>query len=182
MNFDLYKQSKETAQCVREKFVELFVDTSRRFYQEHICESLLEAIKAYEIGGHAYSFLYCCLKKGTYYYSTPEKAIAHLKTFGEKSVYIMFDLHPLKVGYNEVFPSDTVLLMTAKEAADIVEHDVIKITDIRNEYWGEDVYIIDTDFKWHIDFSHDDFDDGTRYCYTSIKSLEDEEIRIRMGE
>lgn len=179
MNFDLYIQSDETALRVREKFVELFVDASSRFYKEHICESCEDAIKADEIGGHVYSFLYCCLKRGTYFFSTPEKAIAHLKALDNKSVYVMFDIRSYDVGYNEVFPSNTVLLMTAKEAAEILEHDIIKITDVRNEYWGEDVYVIDTDFSWHIDFSHDDLEDGTRYCYTNIKSLEEPSIKMK---
>ena len=173
---------KESAYRIREQFIDLYVDTSCETYVKYI-KSLKATDVVYGYGMRV-SFLYDCLKVGSYYTEEFHKAVNSLRKLENRQVFVMWDIRPKKhiypdssptipYPYARYFLSDTVLQIEAGEVAKILLHDVgIHPTE---QYWGEDLYILDDSLRWYIAFTHNEMASGDNACYVSLEAFNTEE-------
>ena len=166
---------RESAYRIREQFVDLYVDTS--------CETYIKYIKSLKATDVVYgydmrvSFLYDCLKVGSYYTEEFHKVVNFLRRLENRQVFVMWDIRPKKHIYPDSYPtipypytryflSDTVLRIEANEVAEILLHDVgLYPTE---QYWGEDLYVFDDSLRWYIAFTHNEMASGDNACYVSL--------------
>ncbi len=175
--FELKIIPAKTAYKIRERFIDLYVDTSCENYVKYI-----EPLKTADVI-HGYglrvSFLYDCLKVGSYYEERFRKAVDYLRKIGNHQVFVMWDIRPkvniypyptISYPYTKYFLSDTVLQMEADEAAEILLHDAGLHPN--KQYWGEDLYIMDHSLRWYIAFTHNEMTPGENACYISLEAFD----------
>lgn len=169
----------KTAYTIRERFIDLYVDTT--------CENYVKFIKPVKAADVIYgyglrvSFLYDCLKVGSYYVERFHKAVDCLRQFDKHQVFVMWDIRPkehiypdsyptIQYPYTKYFLSDTVLQMEADDVAEILLHDVG--LHPKKQYWGEDLYIMDDSLSWYIAFTHNEMASGENACYISLQAFD----------
>ena len=169
----------ESACRIRERFIDLYVDTARENYVKYI-----EPLKATDVVygyGIRVSFLWDCLKDGSYRTEGFHKAVELLRQLGDRQVFVMWDIRPkehiypdpcptLRIPYTRYFLSDTILKMKANEVTEILLHDLGLHPD--EQYWGEDVYVTDESLGWYIAFTHNEITAGELLCYISQRLSE----------
>ncbi len=169
----------ESAYRIREQFIDLYVDTSRKNYVKWI-KPLKAADIVYGYGVRV-SFLWDCLKEGSYRMEGFHKAVDILRKLGDRQIFVMWDIRPkehiypdscptLQIPYTRYFLSDTVLKMEADKAADILLHDLGRHPD--EQYWGEDIYVMDKSLGWYIAFTHNEITPGEILCYISLGAFD----------
>lgn len=159
---------------IRERFINLYIDTSSPNYVKYI-----KHVKATDVVygyGIISAYLFDSLKPGSYDIVAFHEAIEMLKTLGDKQVWVMFDIHPKEhifpdscptfpypYPYTKHFSSDTVLKMGADKVIEILLMD--SSLPIDQHIFGEDLYVIDESFDWYVAFSHTEMPSGENACF-----------------
>lgn len=161
---------------IRERFINLYVDTSSSRYVKYI-----KPLKATDIVyGYICGYLFDCLKPGTYDIVAFHKAIELLRMLGDKQVFVMFDIRPkenitpyaheaLAHSYTKHFSSDSVLKMSADEVIEILLKD--QSLPCQEHIFGEDLYVIDSSLNWYVAFSHTEMPSGENACFVNYNAL-----------
>jgi hypothetical protein len=134
--------SKEDAAQVRNRFINMFVDTDSPFYRDRIAK-----LRRFSDGEFYTGYLWDVVR--SYTRISEEQAAALARSLG--SSYALWDLHSadeiLVPGYWK-FPRDAVLY---GPAADVYDARSILPTDL---------YIVRADFEVSLIFTHEDHPDG----------------------
>ncbi len=184
MNFEYTKIPEKTAYKLRERFIDVFVDTSKDLYIKYI--RALKANDTVNAEGFKVSFLWSCLKKSVANKVDFYDAMRFLHGQKSENVFVMWDIRPLKIIYPEewweksvytppceiVLKSDEVISVPPKELCQVLIHDynieAHRIGDISEYFLREDVYVFDESFTWYIALTHEeaDTDSKKRLCFS----------------
>ncbi|GLC30964.1 hypothetical protein [Clostridium omnivorum] len=146
MSLDNFKHkltilTKDEAQNIRNKYIELFVDIHKEYYKKYI-----GALKKYSDGLCYTGYLWDCIK---------DVVVIDLQYVGAVSnklntVYALWDIHTAERIFIEdywKFGKDSILKLDFDEL-------------MKNlEYLPEDIYIFDENFNWTIVLTHEYIDD-----------------------
>ncbi|MBQ4562355.1 MAG: hypothetical protein IJA55_08530 [Clostridia bacterium] len=169
----------ECAYRIRKRFIDLYVDTSHKNYVQWIkTMKATDVVYGYDI---RFSFLWDCLKKESYRREEFHKAVDILRRLDDRQVFVMWDIRPkehiypdscptLPYPYTKYFLSDTILKMEANKVTEILLHDLGRHPN--EQYWGEDVYVMDESLDWYIAFTHNEITSGKILCYIGLGAFE----------
>lgn len=182
MNFAYERLSKDESLKIRQKFIDSFVDVNKEWYIKYI--KPLKADDVWQGFGHCHSYLWSCLKDGGDKLVKQSVITEYLSRLGDKELYVMFDVYPKEhilpdgyknfhPSYTKLFPSDTVLKMSADEFLKVLINDMS--SGVYDQFFGEDIYAFDESLEWFAATTHEFFEDeqgvaADRICFAEIGS------------
>lgn len=139
--------NKLESESIRQKYIQTFVDTNKKYYIERIKE------KQFFTDGFCYTgYLWDCFKRFEL------KSESDCETFlsKQKNLYIFWDIHSsenILIPNYWKYPKESVLFLPCWNR------------DMYYDTLPEDIYFFDDSFSWSIAYTHEDDLDGKRFCY-----------------
>lgn len=167
------------AKDLRHKFIDRYVDTSTWRYKEiEKIDPRLTAVS--QIRCYLYDTLKDNVRKLTRY----NKVLSYLEN-SDRDVYIMWDIMYDQEGeFGKIdadicffrkygYTSETMLLMKAAEAAELIRADNANIASYIDRRIPEDIYIFDDSIEWYIAVTHncltDNWNNENRTCFSNVE-------------
>ena len=136
------------ADLIRDKYITKFVDIYSDYYKKYITIKELFKDGQFYVG-----YLWDCLKCPEL--KTEKQIIDSVELMGGQVIYVLWDLHSSeKILIKDYwkFPKEAVLRIRCDDL----------LAGLK--YLPEDIYLFDKEFIWSLIFTHEYYDDGSRYC------------------